>query len=49
MQMSWHAIQRANPEATYDEVELLFVAMNYGEELASRLKVYLAGRKIEGQ
>ena len=41
MQMSWQAIRRANLEATDDEVELLFVAMVYGEELATRLKNYL--------
>jgi hypothetical protein len=45
MQMSWRAVQRANPEASHKEIDLLFVAMIYGEELAANLGDYLLRHK----
>jgi len=45
MGLSWRAIRRANPEASEEEVALKFVALHYGEELADRLREYLAGRR----
>jgi hypothetical protein len=41
MQMSWQAIRRANVGATGEEIELRFVAIIYGEEIANRLSGYL--------
>jgi hypothetical protein len=44
-QLAWRAIQRANPDATAEEIALIFVAVHYGEDLANRLRAYLAARK----
>lgn len=47
MQMSWRAIQRASPDASDEEIDLLFVAMAYGDELAGKLRANLAERKTQ--
>ncbi len=33
-QMAWQAIRRANPTATDEEINLLFLEVHYGQELA---------------
>lgn len=45
MQLSWRALEEANPEATEDELKVLFVAYNYGEDLARRFAAYLQQRQ----
>ncbi|MEO8288534.1 MAG: hypothetical protein ABI670_19105 [Chloroflexota bacterium] len=45
MQMSWSAIQKANPNASDEEISILFVAQNYGDKLADDLRAYLVNRK----
>lgn len=42
MQMSWNAIRKANPQVSEEEINILFVALNYGEDLAGGLRAYLA-------
>lgn len=44
-QLSWRAVQKANPTFDEEEVALHFVALCYSPELASRLRAYLAGRR----
>jgi hypothetical protein len=39
------AIRRANPEASEEEVGLLFIETHYGADLADRVRRFLAGRK----
>ena len=46
-QLSFRAIQRANPTLTKQELDLLFVAYHYGSELAERLRIYLEQRNDE--
>ena len=41
-QLARRAIRRANPTLTQREVDLLFVALHYGEDLAAALRVHLA-------
>ena len=45
MQLSKKAIRRANPRASQDELDVLFVKYHYGEELAVRFQAYLQQRK----
>jgi len=40
--LAWRAIREANPEASDEEVDLLFVRVHYGPELADRLRAFLA-------
>jgi len=44
IQLSRRAISRANPELNEEEVNLIFVANNYGDDLAKRLSRYLKQR-----
>ena len=39
--LSRRAIQRANPSLTEREVNLLFVELHYGKDLAERLRSYM--------
>lgn len=48
MGLSKRAIRRANPEASQDELDVLFVKYHYGEELAARFQAYLQQRKTHG-
>ncbi len=43
-------IRQANPNASKEELDLIFVEVNYGKELADRVRTYLARRRgaIEG-
>ena len=43
--LSRRAIARANPHLTPQEVELLWVELNYGKDLATRLRKYLKDRQ----
>lgn len=44
--LSRRAIARANPDLSEEEQDLLFIAINYGEEMARRVAVYLRQRCI---
>ncbi|MEW6196147.1 MAG: hypothetical protein AB1521_13440 [Bacteroidota bacterium] len=44
MGLSRRAIVRANPGCSEDELDLLFVKYNYGEELAKRFESFLNKR-----
>jgi len=44
IQLSRRAISRANPGLNEEEVNLIFVANNYGDDLAKRLSKYLKQR-----
>lgn len=45
MKLSKRAIRRANPEASQDELDVLFVKYHYGEVLAVRFQAYLYQRR----
>ncbi len=38
-------IRQANPNASKEELDLIFVEINYGKELADRVRNYLARRR----
>jgi hypothetical protein len=42
MALSKRAIRRANPNASEEELKCLFVEYHYGQELADRLRDYMA-------
>lgn len=44
IEMSKRAIRRAHPEATEQDVNLRFVELHYGKDLAERVRAYLARR-----
>lgn len=44
MALSRRAIREAYPQATEEEVGLMFVAFNYGQDLADRVREYLKSR-----
>lgn len=44
-QLALRAVQRAHPEASEEEVHLLFIALCYGDELANRLRNSLDRRR----
>ena len=44
LQLAREAIRRAHPEASEEEIGLTFVEINYGKELADRVRSYLARR-----
>lgn len=46
IQLSRRAISRANPELSEQEVNLIFVAYHYGENLANRLRAYMEQKKL---
>jgi hypothetical protein len=46
MQMSWNAIRRMNPDVSDEEIGILFVELNYGEQLAKSFREHLAQRKL---
>ncbi len=45
MGMAQRSLRRARPEATADEIAVLFVSLHYGEDLARRLRADLARRR----
>ena len=46
LQLAREGIRRVHPEASEEEVGLIFVEMNYGKELADRVRSYLARRHL---
>ena|SRR5687768_15383678 len=46
--LAWQGIRRIHPEASDQEVDLIFVAVHYGQELADRLRADLARRRPSG-
>ena len=44
IQLSRQAIRKANPTASETELHLLFIELNYGKELADRLRAHFAQR-----
>lgn len=49
MQMAWRSLQKANPDADEDEIAVLFVALNYGQELAEGYRAALTQRRVQGR
>lgn len=45
MRLSWQALEKANPGATEDELKVMFVALNYGPDLAEGFRTYLSNRQ----
>ncbi|MCP4679801.1 MAG: hypothetical protein GY854_30780 [Deltaproteobacteria bacterium] len=45
IELSRRAIRRANPDASEDEVLLIFVSLHYGEDLAAAVRHDLERRK----
>jgi hypothetical protein len=48
IKLARRAIRRANPDASEEEVGLIFVEVHYGKELADRVRAYLAKRQQGG-
>ena len=44
IQLSRRAISRANPGLSEQELNLIFVAYHYGDELANRLRAHMENR-----
>ena len=45
--LSRRAIRRANPDYSQRELDLAFISIHYGEELAERVRIYLEERRNE--
>ena len=41
VKLSRSAVKRANPDMSQQELDVLFVAYHYGEDLAARFRAYL--------
>jgi hypothetical protein len=41
IELSRRAIRRAHPDASEQEVGLMFVALHYGQDLADRVRAYI--------
>ena len=46
IRLARRAIGRANPGYNQREIDLNFIGLNYGEDLASRLRAYLRNRNV---
>ena len=46
LELAREGIRRANPGASKEELGLIFVELNYGKELADRVRSYLAKRHL---
>jgi hypothetical protein len=46
IQLSRRAISRANPGLSEQELNLIFVAYHYGENLANRLRAYMEQKQL---
>ncbi len=46
LELAREGIRRANPDASKENLGLIFVELNYGQELADRVRSYLAGRHV---
>lgn len=45
LEMAQRGIRRANPNASDLELKLIFVEINYGKDLADRVRAYLVKRQ----
>ncbi len=45
IEVNRQGIRKTHPDASEEEIALIFVARNYGQELADKLQEYLARRK----
>lgn len=43
-ELAWRGLRGANPEATEQELGIVYVAIHYGQPLADRLREYLRNR-----
>jgi hypothetical protein len=41
LELALGGIRRANPNASEEEIRLIFIEVNYGKELASRVRAYI--------
>ncbi len=48
MEMIWSTVRRSNPDATEEELDLIFVETLYGKALAERLRTYLQDKSCRG-
>ena len=48
LRLSKRAIAKANPGLSKQELDILFVKIHYGEDLANRLRTYLEHKKCNG-
>jgi VIT1/CCC1 family predicted Fe2+/Mn2+ transporter len=48
LRLSKRAIAKANPGLSEQELNILFVKIHYGEDLANRLQKYLEQKKTHG-
>jgi hypothetical protein len=46
MYLARRAIQRTNPSLSEREVDLVFVAYHYGDDLAERLRLYMEFKRL---
>jgi hypothetical protein len=46
-ELAWRGIEKANPGASKSEIALMFLAVQYGQPLADRVRAYLDGRQSE--
>lgn len=46
MGLARRSLRRSRPEATEEEIGVLFVSLHYGKELARRLEADLARRRL---
>ncbi|MFL5732227.1 MAG: hypothetical protein ACJ78Q_03420 [Chloroflexia bacterium] len=44
IQLARRAIRQAHPEASEEEVDLIFIEVHYGRDLADRVRAYLSRR-----
>jgi hypothetical protein len=48
-QLSYRALVRKNPDASEQEINLLFVKVNYGEILANKLKLHYSRSSVKNE
>ena len=46
LELAREGIRMANPGVSKENLDLIFVELNYGKELADRVRSYLAGRRV---
>ena len=46
LELAREGIRRANPNASKEDLNLIFVELNYGKELANHVRSYLARRHL---
>ena len=45
IQLSRQGIRKANPNASEEEISLIFIEVTYGKDLADRVRAYLGKRR----